>query len=70
MLPWFIYLLIQWGYLSTESQWFNLSPQQQHQYEIIINDVPVTDVSLPEQILQLNEADLFNPQNLPCSDLS
>lgn len=38
MLPWFIYLLLQWGFLSTPEEWHTLSPQQQEQYEIIINE--------------------------------
>jgi hypothetical protein len=38
MLPWFIYLLIQLGLLTTPVQWKTLTPQQQHQYEIIVDD--------------------------------
>lgn len=36
MLPWFIYLLIQWGLLSTPEEWNTLAPSQQQAYEIII----------------------------------
>ena len=39
MLPWFIYLLILFGYLQTPEQWNALSPGEQQRLEIIINDI-------------------------------
>ena len=38
MLPWFIYLLLQLGLLSTPEEWNTLTPEQKTQYEIIIID--------------------------------
>lgn len=39
MLPWFIYLLLQIGLLSTPEEWNTLSPQEKNNLEIIITDV-------------------------------
>lgn len=39
MLPWFIYLLLQLGLLSTPEEWNTLTQEQQKQYEIVIGDV-------------------------------
>lgn len=39
MLPWFIYLLILFGYLQTPEQWNVLAPTEQQQLEIIINEI-------------------------------
>lgn len=39
MLPWFIYLLLQIGLLSTPEEWNTLSPQEKSNLEIIITDV-------------------------------
>ncbi len=36
MLPWFIYLLLQWGYLTKSQQWFDLTPHEQQELEYII----------------------------------
>ncbi len=42
MLPWFIYLLLQIGLLSTPDQWNTLTPQEKNNLEIIIDDVTNT----------------------------
>ena len=39
MLPWFIYLLLQFGLLSSPEQWNTLTPAQQIELEIITTDV-------------------------------
>ena len=39
MLPWFIYLLLQFGLLSSPEQWNTLTPSQQIELEIITTDV-------------------------------
>ena len=38
MLPWFIYLLIQLGYLVQPEQWHSLSTSEQNRLEIIIEE--------------------------------
>jgi hypothetical protein len=38
MLPWFIYLLIQFGYLATPEEWNTKTPAEKQQLEIIIED--------------------------------
>ena len=62
MLPWFVYLLVQMGVLATEEQWNTLTTDQQEEYEIIINDVPVTEAG-SDTYSPVNA----NPKNLPCS---
>ena len=39
MLPWFIYLLLQIGLLSTPEEWNTLAPQEKSNLEIIIVDM-------------------------------
>lgn len=39
MLPWFIYLLLQIGLLSTPEEWNTLSPHEKSNLEIIIDDL-------------------------------
>ncbi len=39
MLPWFIYILIQFGFLSSPEQWNSLTPVQKIELEIITTDV-------------------------------
>jgi hypothetical protein len=55
------------GFLVTEEEWFDLTPQQQQEYEIIINDGPVTDATQSSDCYQLLERDYSNWKNLPCS---
>lgn len=38
MLPWFISLLILWNYLQTPEEWNTLTPQEQQEMEIIVDD--------------------------------
>lgn len=38
LLPWFVYLLVNLGYLNTDQQWFTLSESQKVNYELIITD--------------------------------
>ncbi len=39
MLPWFIYLLIELGYLQTAEQWFTLSITDQQYLKYIIDTI-------------------------------
>jgi hypothetical protein len=42
MLPWFIYLLLQFGFLSSPEQWNSLTPVQKIELEIITSDLILT----------------------------
>jgi hypothetical protein len=41
MLPWFIYLLLQLGFISTPEQWNTLTPQEKNSLEIIVDVILV-----------------------------
>jgi len=40
MLPWFIYLLIQFGSLQTPGEWNTLTPEKQQEFIITYEDLP------------------------------
>jgi hypothetical protein len=37
MLPWFIYLILQFGFIGTPEQWNTLTPQEKNSLEIIVD---------------------------------
>lgn len=41
MLPWFIYLILQFGFIGTPEQWNTLTPQEKNSLEIVVDIILV-----------------------------